>query len=106
MGSSREQAQVAIMARGVQAVLAASFARIFLRNAINVGLPVAESAPAAAAIRDGDQIRIDFTAGTIERGDDRWSMPPRPGFVGEIVDAGGLVPWARERLARTPSTKG
>lgn len=106
MGSSREQAQVAIMARGVQAVLAGSFARIFLRNAINVGLAVAESPEAAAAIRDGDRLRIDFATGTIERGPDRWTMPPRPDFVGEIVDAGGLVAWARERLGPTPTTKG
>jgi 3-isopropylmalate/(R)-2-methylmalate dehydratase small subunit len=106
MGSSREQAQVAIMARGVQAVLAGGFARIFLRNAINVGLPVAESPAAVAAIRDGDHIRIDFATGTIERGDDRWSIPPRPDFVGEIVAAGGLVAWARDRLARTPPTRG
>jgi 3-isopropylmalate/(R)-2-methylmalate dehydratase small subunit len=58
MGSSREQAQIAILARGVQAVLAASFARIFLRNCVNVGLAVAECADAAGAIRDGDLVRI------------------------------------------------
>ncbi|QEC48401.1 3-isopropylmalate dehydratase small subunit [Baekduia soli] len=106
MGSSREQAQVAIMARGVQAIVAGSFARIFLRNCINVGLAVAESPEAVAAIADGDELRIDFTAGTITRGDDTWTIPPRPPFVGEILEAGGLVGWAQERLRRTSSTQG
>jgi 3-isopropylmalate/(R)-2-methylmalate dehydratase small subunit len=98
MGSSREQAQIAILARGVQAIVAASFARIFLRNCINVGLPVAESREASAAIADGDIVRIDLPAGTIARRANRFAIPPQPAFVAEIVDAGGLVPWARARL--------
>lgn len=99
MGSSREQAQIAIRARGVPAVLAASFARIFLRNAINLGLPVVECPPAAAAIADGDEIRIDLRAGTVERGDDRWTFPPQPPFLAELVADGGLAGWVRRRLA-------
>jgi 3-isopropylmalate/(R)-2-methylmalate dehydratase small subunit len=116
MGSSREQAQIAILARGVQAVLAASFARIFLRNAVNVGLPVVESPEASAAIADGDRLRspeasaaiadgdrlrIDFVAGCVERGGDRWQVPPRPPFMSEIIDAGGLVECTRRRLNAT-----
>lgn len=98
MGSSREQAQIAILTRGVQAIVAASFARIFLRNAVNVGLPVIESPEASAAIADGDHVRIDFAAGSIERGDERWRVSQRPAFIAEITDAGGLVEWTRRRL--------
>jgi 3-isopropylmalate dehydratase small subunit len=101
MGSSREQAQIAMLARGVAAVIAASFARIFLRNAVNVGLPVVESPEASAAIADGDRVRIDFVAGYVERGRDRWQVAPRPPFMAEIVDAGGLVAWTRRRLQAT-----
>ena len=100
MGSSREQAQTAILARGVPVVLAASFARIFLRNAINVGLPVVESPEASAAISDDEHLRIDFAAGYIERGGDRWRIAPRPPFMAEIIEAGGLVEWTRQRLQK------
>lgn len=99
MGSSREQAQLAIMGRGVQAVLAAGFARIFLRNAINVGLPVAECPEAAAEIASGERLSIDFESGLVTSGGRSWPIAPRAGFVGEIVELGGLVPWARRRLA-------
>jgi 3-isopropylmalate dehydratase small subunit len=98
MGSSREQAQLAILARGVQAIVAASFARIFLRNCVNVGLPIVESPRAAAAIPDGALVRIDLAAGLIACDDDRFAVSPQPPFVAEIVNAGGLVLWARERL--------
>lgn len=104
MGSSREQAQIAILARGVQAIVAASFARIFLRNAVNVGLPVIESPEASAAIADGDHVRIDFTAGRIERRDEHWRVAQRPAFLSEIIDAGGLVEWTRRRLRATGRT--
>jgi 3-isopropylmalate dehydratase small subunit len=106
MGSSREQAQVAIMARGVQAIVAAGFARIFLRNSINVGLPAIECPEATAAIRDGDLIAVDLEAGVVERGGDRWTTAGQPPFVAEIMDAGGLVEWARRRVADTEPTKG
>jgi 3-isopropylmalate/(R)-2-methylmalate dehydratase small subunit len=99
MGSSREQAQLAIMGRGVQAVLASSFARIFLRNAINVGLPVAECPGCAGEIANGDRVRIDFAAGVVETDRQRWAIAPQPEFLGDIVELGGLVPWARRRLA-------
>lgn len=97
MGSSREHAQLAILARGVQAVVATSFARIFLRNCINVGLPVAEIRE-VAAIPDGETIRIDLAGGSIGWGDHLHEIPPQPQFVAEIIDAGGLVQWARGRL--------
>jgi 3-isopropylmalate/(R)-2-methylmalate dehydratase small subunit len=100
MGSSREQAQTAILARGVPVVLAASFARIFLRNAINVGLPVVESPEASAAISDDDHLKIDFAAGYVERSGERWQIAPRPPFMAEIIEAGGLVEWTRRRLQK------
>ena len=109
MGSSREQAQVALRARGVQAIIAHSFARIFLRNTINLGLPAIESPEAAAAIRDGDVVRIDPEAGVVERAEDRWRIPPQPPFIAEIAGDGGLVEWTRRRLkagvADTPARR-
>jgi 3-isopropylmalate dehydratase small subunit len=98
MGSSREQAQLAILARGVQAIVAASFARIFLRNCVNVGLPIVESPEAAAAIRDGALVRIDLATGSIACENDRFSVTPQPPFIADVVSAGGLVQWARRRL--------
>lgn len=101
MGSSREQAQLAILGRGVRAIVAASFARIFLRNCINVGLPVAESAEAVAAIRDGQVIRLGLAEGRLVRGQAVYEIPRQPPFVAEIVDCGGLVEWARARMGMT-----
>ena len=98
MGSSREQAQVAIQARGVAAIVAAGFARIFLRNCINVGLPAVESPEASAALRDGEMVRIDLASGLIRGEGESWPVPPQPPFLQELIDAGGLVPWVRQRL--------
>ena len=98
-GSSREQAPVAIQARGVQAVVAASFARIFLRNALNLGLLVVESAAAAGACATDDHLRIDPSAGTIERVEGgSFETPPQPPWVRDLVAGGGLVAWVRRRL--------
>lgn len=98
-GSSREQAPVAILARGVQAVVAASFSRIFLRNALNLGLLVIESAPAAEACSTGDHLRLDPTAGTIERLEGgTFEAPPQPPWIQDLIAGGGLVAWVRRRL--------
>ena len=98
-GSSREQAPVAIQARGIRAIVAASFARIFLRNAINLGLPVFECAAAAAALQDEERIEIDREAGTLQaQSGETFSLPPTAPFIRELLDAGGLVPWVRLRL--------
>ena len=99
MGSSREHAQLALRGRGVQAVIGASFARIFFRNCINLGLPVIEHPEAARAIADEAQVEIDFERGLIISGDRTWTVPPQPPFLAELIAAGGLVPWARARLA-------
>lgn len=103
MGSSREQAQVALKARRVQAILAASFARIFLRNCINVGLPAVETPEASAALADGETIRVDLRAGMIEGERGSWSIPEQPPFLEELISVGGLVPWVRRRLAERGS---
>ena len=99
-GSSREQAPVALLARGIGAVVAASFARIFLRNAINLGLPALESREAATALSGGETIRIDWSAGTIETLDGRrFQAPAQPPFIADLIAAGGLIPWVERRLA-------
>jgi 3-isopropylmalate/(R)-2-methylmalate dehydratase small subunit len=99
MGSSREQAQVAMRARGVQAIVAASFARIFLRNCINVGFPVVESPEASRGLADGETVRIDLRAGIIAGERESWKIPEQPPFLAELSSVGGLVPWVRRRLA-------
>ena len=98
-GSSREHAPVALKGAGVGAVVAASFARIFFRNAINTGLPIVTCPEAAAAIRDGDRVVVDVAAGVVRDETLGLEFPaePLPEFVQEIVAAGGLVPWVRAR---------
>jgi 3-isopropylmalate/(R)-2-methylmalate dehydratase small subunit len=98
MGSSREHAQQAILGRGIQAIVAASFARIFLRNCVNVAIPAVESAPAAAAIADGQIVRIDLARGVIVCDGGRFAVPATPPFLADLTDAGGLVPWTQRRL--------
>jgi 3-isopropylmalate dehydratase small subunit len=100
-GSSREQAVLAIVARGVTALVAASFARIFFRNAVNLGLPAVECPDAWREVADGDEITIDLALGTLSRPADGtvWSFPVPAPFVADLLAAGGLEKWTRERLA-------
>ncbi|MGD9496218.1 MAG: 3-isopropylmalate dehydratase small subunit [Armatimonadota bacterium] len=102
-GSSREHAPIAIKAAGVSAVIAASFARIFYRNALNIGLPIIESAQAAARINAGDQVTVDTEAGTIvdHTTGEQFSFAPLSGVAAELVAAGGLVPLVRKRLEKS-----
>jgi len=92
-GSSREHAPLSIKACGVKCVIAPSFARIFYRNAINIGLPIMESPEAAAAIQAGDTVSVDFATGTItdETQGKTWQAAPFPAFVDNIIQAGGLL---------------
>ena len=92
-GSSREHAPIAIQASGVSCVIAASFARIFYRNAINIGFPILESAEAAAGIQAGDTVSVDFKTGLItdETTGKTYQAAPLPDFVQGIVDNGGLL---------------
>jgi 3-isopropylmalate/(R)-2-methylmalate dehydratase small subunit len=92
-GSSREHAPIAIRASGVSCVIAKSFARIFYRNAINVGLTIIESEEAAGEIRNGDVVSVDFDTGRIHNitADRTYDVPPFPPFIQEIINAGGLL---------------
>jgi 3-isopropylmalate/(R)-2-methylmalate dehydratase small subunit len=102
VGSSREQAAVSLKLLGVQAVLAKSFARIFYRNAFNLGLP-ALRLPADAAIADGDRLSIDYRAGRVDnltRGTSI-AVSPIPANLLAIVEAGGLMAYLKQRGAAT-----
>ena len=102
-GSSREQAPIALREAGFGAVVAASFARIFYRNCINIGLPVFWSAEAAADVAEGDRLEIDTEAGTIRNAtrEREYHVTPLPSFVQGIVEAKGLVEYARSRLGQS-----
>jgi 3-isopropylmalate/(R)-2-methylmalate dehydratase small subunit len=99
-GSSREHAPLAIKGAGVSCIIARSFARIFYRNAINIGLPILECADAAREAQKGDTLSVDLIGGTItnERTGRTYRTKPFPPFIMEIIRAGGLVPYTRERL--------
>lgn len=92
-GSSREHAPIAIKGSGAQCVIAASFARIFFRNAINIGLPILESPEAAADIREGDEIEVNLSTGAIlnHTNGHCYQARPLPAFVLKIAEAGGIV---------------
>ena len=99
-GSSREHAPIAIKASGVQCVIADSFARIFYRNAINVGLPIVECPAAAAEIADGDRVNVNLDTGVItdETTGKTYTAAPFPPFMQGIIAAGGLVPFVKKQL--------
>lgn len=99
-GSSREHAPISIKAAGVSVIIAKSFARIFYRNAINTGLPIMEAPEAVDGISDGDVVSIDADAGTItnETTGATFQAQPFPPFIKEIIEAGGLVASAKEKL--------
>lgn len=101
-GSSREVAPLCIKAAGVSAVVAKSFARIFFRNAINIGLPIFECPQAVEGIRPGDEIEIDPLAGILRnltRGTE-YTLTPFPDFLQRIIARGGLLAYVEERLAQ------
>ena len=92
-GSSREHAPIAIKAAGVSCVIASTFARIFYRNAINIGLPILECPEAAKDIKEGDEIEVDFDSGVIKNltTGKSYSAEPFPEFIKDIISAGGLL---------------
>jgi 3-isopropylmalate/(R)-2-methylmalate dehydratase small subunit len=98
-GSSREHAPIAIKGAGVGLVIAESFARIFYRNAFNIGLPILESAQAAAEIREGDEVQVDIEAGVIidHTAQKRYQANAIPPFMRQLLEAGGLVPYVRRQ---------
>jgi 3-isopropylmalate/(R)-2-methylmalate dehydratase small subunit len=96
-GSSREQAVVCLKAAGVAAIIAKSFARIYYRNAINLGLPIVQCPEAVGAIEAGDIVAIDLAAGRLEHAGRTYSFAPLPREVAEILEAGGLVEYVRRQ---------
>ena len=92
-GSSREHAPLAIKTAGIACVIAASFARIFYRNAINIGLPILECPAASAAIREGDTVSVNFDTGVItdETTGETFQAEPFPPFIQKIIRSGGLM---------------
>jgi 3-isopropylmalate/(R)-2-methylmalate dehydratase small subunit len=106
-GSSREHAPLAIKGAGIVCIVASSFARIFYRNAINVGLPIVTCPGAADGAETGDTFRVDVDAGVVENVTKGVTLDgsPLPPFMKEILDAGGLMPWVAHRMktgAETP----
>ncbi|NMF24975.1 3-isopropylmalate dehydratase small subunit [Olsenella umbonata] len=100
-GSSREHAPVAIKAASVSVVIAKSFARIFYRNAINIGLPIMECPEAADAISDGDVVYVDADTGVVrdETTGATFQAQPFPPFIQEIINEGGLVARTKRQMA-------
>lgn len=98
-GSSREHVPHAMKASGIRCVLGASFARIFQRNCVNLGLLVMTAPEAAAAAQTGDLIRIDTDSGEVCVGEASFQATPLLAFMLEMIRAGGLVGWGRRRLS-------
>ena len=98
-GSSREHAPLAIKACGVKCVIAPSFARIFYRNAINIGFPIMECEQAAREINAGDQVSVDFATGVITNQTTgmTYQAAPFPEFINGIIQSGGLLSSLKER---------
>jgi 3-isopropylmalate/(R)-2-methylmalate dehydratase small subunit len=100
-GSSREHAPIAIKAAGISCVVAGSFARIFYRNAFNLGLPILESPEAAEVVKTGDELEVNLATGKITNVSQgrTYQAQPVPPFMQELLAAGGLMPYVMKRLA-------
>ncbi|UCF56832.1 MAG: 3-isopropylmalate dehydratase small subunit [Deltaproteobacteria bacterium] len=98
-GSSREHAAWAIKGAGIRAIIAKSFARIFYRNAFNIGLPLLESTEGSDGLKEGDQVSVNLVTGEIKskNKDKRFSAKPIPDFMMEIIKAGGLVDYIKSK---------
>lgn len=98
-GSSREHAPLAIKTAGISCVIAKTFARIFYRNAINIGLPIIECEEAAEKIQAGDEVEIDFETGVIKNlsKSEDYKGQPFPEFMQDIIDKGGLVNFIKNK---------
>ena len=101
-GSSREHAPIAIKASGISCVIASTFARIFYRNAINIGLPIIECEEAVKGISAGDRVSVDFDTGVItnETTGKSFKGEPYPEFMQNIIQAGGLIPYINAKNAK------
>ena len=98
-GSSREHAPIAIRASGISCVIAKSFARIFYRNAINIGFPILECPEAVDKINAGDTVSVDFASGVItdETTGETFKAMAFPAFINGIIEAGGLLPYIKAK---------
>lgn len=103
-GSSREHAPLALKSAGVSCVIASTFARIFYRNAINIGLPILESEEASKDVKEGERLEVNLGEGRITNLTTGrvYQAKPFPSFMQELISAGGLVPYVRARLKRAP----
>jgi 3-isopropylmalate/(R)-2-methylmalate dehydratase small subunit len=101
-GSSREHAPISIKEAGVACVIGSTFARIFYRNAINIGLPILESPEASADIKEGDEIRVDLDSGTIRNLSNgaTYQAKPFPPFMQELIAAGGLISYVQRHVGK------
>ncbi|WP_019227516.1 3-isopropylmalate dehydratase small subunit [Sedimentibacter sp. B4] len=101
-GSSREHAPIAIKAAGISCVIAKSYARIFYRNAFNIGLPILECEEAADKIQAGDEVTVDFKNGTIKNitKNETYQAEPFPEFIEQIINADGLVNYVKNKLKK------
>jgi 3-isopropylmalate/(R)-2-methylmalate dehydratase small subunit len=101
-GSSREHAPIAIKAAGISCIIAKSFARIFFRNAINIGLPLLECEEAVDNIESGDIVEVDLSTGSIRNlGIGKtFTAKPYPDFMAELIAAGGLVEYTKKRISK------
>jgi 3-isopropylmalate/(R)-2-methylmalate dehydratase small subunit len=101
-GSSREHAPLAIKAAGISCIIAKSFARIFYRNAINIGLPLLECAEAVDKTGTGDILAVDLPGGKIKNLSIgmQFTAKPYPDFMAELISAGGLIEYTKKRIAR------
>lgn len=95
-GSSREYAPLALKRREVGAIIARDFARIFYRNAINLGIPIFAAPEIVDRLEEGDEVDLDLEAGTIMVDGEVLNLPELPAFAKAIIDAGGIVPYVRE----------
>ena len=99
-GSSREHAPISIKALGIRCVIASTFARIFFRSAINIGLPIVECDEAARSINQGDEVSVDFDTGLItdHTTGQQWQADPFPPFLQKLIAAGGLVEYSKDKI--------
>jgi 3-isopropylmalate/(R)-2-methylmalate dehydratase small subunit len=97
-GSSREHVPQAMRASGIQFLVGQSFARIFSRNCLNLGLPVVICAEAVDAAKPGDQLALDLAAGTLTVAGTAYEVPALPPFMRELLGQGGLIEWVRARI--------
>ena len=105
-GSSREHAPVAFKAAGVSCIIAKSFARIFYRNGLNIGLPLLESPEASERIQEGEKVRVNLSTGEIFNLDQggKFSAEPIPPFMQELIKDGGLIPHLRKKQQKQSGT--